>query len=64
MNTLVLGFSAVCMVLCGRFTSRAVGNTNVLVIIKKMSSRKIISVIEAIENVAIMSWGRRSDIGF
>jgi hypothetical protein len=35
--------------LSGRFTSRALGKTNVLVTIKNMSSRKITSVIEAME---------------
>ena len=46
---------AVCSELCGRFTSSAVGNTNVLVTMKKMSSRKMTSVIEAIDNSEVMS---------
>ena len=48
----VEGLMAVCCPLCGRFTYMALGKTNVEVTIKKMSSRKITSVIDAIENKA------------
>ena len=40
--------------LWGRLTSRAVGKTNVDVTMKNMSNRKMTSVIDAIENVAVM----------
>lgn len=50
----VEGLRALCSVLCGRLTSRPVGNTKVEVTIKKMSRRNITSVIEAIETADIM----------
>lgn len=50
----VEGLRALCSVLCGRLTSRPVGNTKVEVTIKKMSRRNITSVIEAIEKADIM----------
>jgi hypothetical protein len=56
MYTLVPGFIAVDWELCGRFTSRPLGNTNELVAMKKISRRNITSVIEAIENVAVTRW--------
>ncbi len=55
---------AVCSELCGRFISRAVGNTNVLVTMKKMSRRNMTSVMEAMENIDVMSYCRFSAISF
>ena len=52
--TFVTGFTALCSVDCGRFTSSPVGNTKVDVTMKKMSNRKITSVIDAIEKLSII----------
>ncbi len=41
------GFAAVCFCACGKVTLMALGITTVEVTIKKMSSRKMTSVIEA-----------------
>ena len=45
------GLMAVCSLLCGRFTSSADGKTNVEVTMKKISSRKMTSVIDAMLNI-------------
>ena len=45
------GLMAVCSLLCGRLTSNADGKTNVEVTMKKISSRKMTSVIEAMLNI-------------
>ena len=47
----VEGLIDVCSLLCGRFTSSAEGKTNVDVTRKKMSSRKMTSVIDAMLNI-------------
>ena len=48
MMTLVKGFAEVCCFPCGSSTLIALGDTMVDVIIKKISSRKIRSVMDAI----------------
>ena len=48
MMTLVKGFAEVCCFHCGNNTLIALGDTMVDVIIKKISSRKIRSVMDAI----------------
>jgi hypothetical protein len=47
----VVGLSVVVWLLCGKFTSRADGDTNVEVTMKKISRRNITSVIDAILNI-------------
>ena len=61
---MVDGFSGVCSTPSGRSISMAVGNTKVLVTKKKTSRRKITSVMEAIEKVAIMSCCRLSAMAY
>ena len=61
--TLVSGFAEVCCFPCGRSTLMALGDTMVDVIMKKMSNRKMMSVIEAMLNVAAMWVFRFSAIG-
>ncbi len=51
---------AVCSELLGQVHFKSRRKTNVEVTMKKMSRRKMTSVIDAIENIAIMSWGRLS----
>jgi hypothetical protein len=51
MKMRVVGLIAVCWLLCGRFTSIAEGKTNVEVTMKKMSSKKMTSVIDAMLNI-------------
>ena len=52
---IVTAFAAVCSLDCGRFTSRAEGKTKVEVTIKKISSRNMTSVIDAILNTVSIS---------
>ena len=47
----VVGLRAVCCPLWGRLTSMADGKTKVEVTIKKMSSKKMTSVIDAMLNI-------------
>ena len=60
----VVGLMAVCSLLCGKFTSTAEGNTNVDVTRKKMSSKKMTSVIDAMLNIDRVSCCRFSAIVF
>ena len=55
MYTSVCGFSIVCSVLCGRFTSSADGIMSVDVIIKNMSSRNMTSAMDDIEKALRVS---------
>ena len=50
-----VGLSEVVWLLWGRFTSSAEGDTKVEVTMKKMSSRKMTSVIDAMLNIDIDS---------
>ena len=53
MTTRAVAFTVVCFFPCGRSTLMALGETIVLVIIKKMSRRNIMSVIDAMLNVGL-----------